>query len=230
MNPEPGGCGWTEFRGTSALAMPLYKPDPRGLTFRNPMKKIFHLIVFIVFGASCLFSCSKQKPVASVSAPARAAVNDDYTIYSAILGAHYGTVLVSDQTIAMQKDPPIEGLLPADFSARVTPAMLKALQSEYPKPEAIRNEFVAGTVIKLIGPEEKAGYFKLGQLSGLTKSYPKATGIVTFSRVVYSEDRNTAVVYVTKWCGSLCTDGTLYLFEKRDGQWTSTKDVNLWVA
>ncbi|MEZ5425030.1 MAG: hypothetical protein R2747_02090 [Pyrinomonadaceae bacterium] len=62
------------------------------------------------------------------------------------------------------------------------------------------------------------------------KIYPKAGGIISFSRIGFNPDRTQALVYVAKRCGPLCGDGAMIFLLKKDGEWVVKKDLGIWVS
>jgi hypothetical protein len=49
--------------------------------------------------------------------------------------------------------------------------------------------------------------------------YPKARGIMTFSRVGFNSNKTQALVYRANHCGGLCGGGNYYLLRKKNGVW-----------
>ena len=60
--------------------------------------------------------------------------------------------------------------------------------------------------------------------------FPGSSGIVTFSRVGYSPDGNTAMVYVGNSCGGLCGTGYDIILVKENGNWKIKEGVMLWIS
>jgi hypothetical protein len=58
--------------------------------------------------------------------------------------------------------------------------------------------------------------------------YPKASGMVTFSRVGFSKDMDEALALMGYRCGDLCGAGGLYLLVKKDGNWVVQEALMVW--
>jgi hypothetical protein len=74
----------------------------------------------------------------------------------------------------------------------------------------------------ILTDEEFKTLFKAGGGDGWTgfrEKYPKAGGIVTFSRVGFNPDRTQALVYRGYQCGGLCGGGNYYLLRRKNGGW-----------
>lgn len=74
----------------------------------------------------------------------------------------------------------------------------------------------------LLSGEENRTLFKPGVGDGwksFREKYPKAGGIVTFSRVGFNADRTQALVYRGYQCGGLCGGGNYYLLSRKNGVW-----------
>jgi len=54
-------------------------------------------------------------------------------------------------------------------------------------------------------------------------------GVMEFSNIVYTDDKNIAVIYVGFYCGNLCGSGNYYYFIKQEGQWNLAYIQLSWV-
>ena len=62
------------------------------------------------------------------------------------------------------------------------------------------------------------------------RKYPKAGGIVGFSRVGFNADTTKAAVYFQNVCGPLCGNGYIVYLEKRWTGWKVERITHLWVS
>ena len=62
------------------------------------------------------------------------------------------------------------------------------------------------------------------------KLHESATGIVTFSAVGFDRTGMRALVNVSYLCGSHCGHGNFFVLEKRDGEWTISKEMGTWIS
>jgi hypothetical protein len=66
--------------------------------------------------------------------------------------------------------------------------------------------------------------------STFQKLYPLASGVMTLSRIGFSEDLNQALVYVEYNCGFLCATGVYFSLEQKDGAWRIIKEHMRWIS
>jgi hypothetical protein len=86
---------------------------------------------------------------------------------------------------------------------------------------------------QLIKDEEVEGFFKEGGggWEAFHKKYPKASGIMTVSRVGFNADKTQALVYTGWSCGGLCGGGGYTLLTKKSGGWVKAGHVGpTWVS
>jgi len=57
-----------------------------------------------------------------------------------------------------------------------------------------------------------------------------ATGLFTFSEVVFDKRHKYALVQYSFWCGSLCGSGELLVLKNRNGKWFVNKRCGGWVS
>jgi hypothetical protein len=62
------------------------------------------------------------------------------------------------------------------------------------------------------------------------KRFPGSPGIVSFSRVGFSEDGTQALFYLSNHCGGLCGGGMYVVMEKRNGSWVIEKEIEMWIS
>jgi len=62
------------------------------------------------------------------------------------------------------------------------------------------------------------------------ESYPKAGGIMAFSRVGFNKSRDQAILYSQISCGWLCGTGHYHLLKKDSGKWTMVGNFMAWIS
>jgi hypothetical protein len=63
------------------------------------------------------------------------------------------------------------------------------------------------------------------------RRFPRAVGLVTFSRVGFNAARTQAVVSETRGCGGLCGTGNIVLLDRDpSGRWRVARSAMLWVS
>ena len=58
----------------------------------------------------------------------------------------------------------------------------------------------------------------------------RVVATLTFSRVVFNEDRTRACYYYMEYCGPLCGYGYLVFVERTEGTWKLKKKHQLWIS
>ena len=60
--------------------------------------------------------------------------------------------------------------------------------------------------------------------------YPDSKGFLQVSKPVFSDDRQTALIYVTHSCGGLCGTGWVMLLSREGGTWRIADKQMLWIS
>jgi hypothetical protein len=55
-------------------------------------------------------------------------------------------------------------------------------------------------------------------------------GIVQLSRVGFNSQKDEALVYLERYCGSLCASGDIFLLRKMNSRWGIIARINLWLS
>lgn len=81
-------------------------------------------------------------------------------------------------------------------------------------------------------PPTHEGTFWQAQLRQTLRSLgPESSAtLVALSPVATSSDGRHAILYADFECGGLCGGGTLYVFERQDGTWTSVGTLGVWAS
>jgi hypothetical protein len=84
----------------------------------------------------------------------------------------------------------------------------------------------------LMPEEEVASLFRRGGATwdDFEDQYPKARGIVIFSRVGFGENDDEALVEMGFRCPGLCGAGGLYLLVKEEGSWKVKETLMAWIS
>jgi hypothetical protein len=85
---------------------------------------------------------------------------------------------------------------------------------------------------ELVDSAQLDSFFKRGggDWAAFYKRFPGSSGIMTFSRVGFSEDGTQALFYVSNQCGGLCGAGMYVVMEKRNGSWSIEKEIEMWIS
>jgi hypothetical protein len=62
------------------------------------------------------------------------------------------------------------------------------------------------------------------------KGHPDATGVVTFSAVGFDRNGSHAVVNLSYLCAAHCGNGTVYILEKKNGEWAVSQEIGTWMS
>ena len=66
------------------------------------------------------------------------------------------------------------------------------------------------------------------------RSYPKIelnqTGILSFSKIAFSNKKDKAAIYTSFMCGRLCGKGQILFYEKANGSWKYIRTWEMWVS
>lgn len=67
-------------------------------------------------------------------------------------------------------------------------------------------------------------------LKDFRQTYPKASGIISLSRVGFDSTLDEAIVSASFVCGGLCGTGQIYILKKRWGRWEVASSSIIWVS
>ena len=198
--------------------------------------------VLIVITTGCAAGSSKNINVGSIPGDAGPTlprmveplrvdrVTESYRAYSTILDHkwHEGNVAVRDHTDRglFQNDQWLD-----ENAGKSYPEAVSDFRSANDKDVQIESRFEYSGKLSLIDQ----GEFKktIGGGDGwdvFRKAHPGASGIVTFSAVGFDRDGSRAVVNVAYLCASHCGNGTFYILEKTNGEWTIAKEIGTWMS
>jgi len=74
------------------------------------------------------------------------------------------------------------------------------------------------------------GEYQLRPLNFKPTEQDRVAATLTFSRVVFNEDRTRACYYYEEYCGRLCGYGYLVFVERTKGTWKLVRKHQLWIS
>jgi hypothetical protein len=151
-------------------------------------------------------------------------------IYSAILDHKWknGSVIVRDHTGRglFQNDAWLENNVGESY-----PDAASDFKTANDKDLEIENRFDYSGKASLIDQQEFRKTIDGGDGWDLfKKNHAGASGIVTFSAVGFDRDGTHALVNVSYLCWSHCGNGSFYILEKKDGEWTVSQEIGTWIS
>ena len=167
-------------------------------------------------------------PALAAAAPARAQdapTEREYAVWSALLDTRNGVPYVTRIIIVDSTREGDHGLSAGPWpvgGGRVPDDVLQSFREANTKPWPLENRFRTGVPVQLLSqagnrvvqkdPDDEEG-------RSITR-FPGAGGVVTLSRVGFSGDGRTALVFHRVMCGRLCGEESYYLLALgADGTW-----------
>ena len=97
---------------------------------------------------------------------------------------------------------------------------------------SLRRSFHPSIDYELVDSTQLESFFKRGGGDWIAfyKRFPGSSGIITFSRVGFSEDGTQALFYVSNHCGGLCGTGMYVVMQKRNSSWAIEKEIEMWIS
>jgi len=165
--------------------------------------------------------------------------SEDYAVYSALLSQKFITdkvrlVVIEDETLVDKGDTVrIAGNF-RDLAQRLSPmeATLDDYKEKNKTSHRLGREFNLAVPYVFFTVEERKEIFKEGW-DGWKRFYEKyagSFGTVSVSAIGFNRERNQALVYVVRACGSLCASGQYVLLVKTDGKWKVDKEALMWIS
>jgi hypothetical protein len=159
---------------------------------------------------------------------------EDYAVYSALIASQFLSestmlVVISDSTepYTFFDEVSREFIL---SSLKVSAALLDTYNSRNAAPAAMRRAFDFDTEYVLLATEEQQAILSTGGWDEFYRRYPASQGYLTLSRVGFSQDGNTALVYASNTPAFLAGMGICAVLEKQGGEWKVTETVIVWVS
>ena len=176
----------------------------------------FLLILLLVLVAAGFATAAKPDTVTA----------EEYSVYSALIVSKF---LHKTTTLAV-----IKANTEFDINAVSIPKAFDAdFQTKIGSTSTLKRHFQIDATYLLLTANQLDVLFKGFSDEGWEaywKKYPHATGLLTFSRVGFSAQKNKAFVYAHESCGPRCGDGSSFLLEKENGSWKVKEEKQLWIS
>ena len=167
---------------------------------------------------------------------------DEVAIYQALL-RHYvsdepgPTLNVSMKTYPLDPESHMNGLRSGECLKDVHLDNLPRASSMY---HELPPEVLPGKNMRLVDPNKQAKIVKRND-PGRTIAKGKAvhdavgeafvSGLFSMSEIAFDKEHHYAVVTYTFWCGSLCGNGSIVVFENVGGGWKDTqRHCSSWIS
>ena len=111
-------------------------------------------------------------------------------------------------------------------------ATIDAFRKVNRQQTSLRRSFHPAIDYELVDSAQLESFFKRGGVDWVAfyKRFPGSPGIMTFSRVGFSEDGTQALFYLSNHCGELCGGGMYVVMEKRNGTWAIERELEMWIS
>ena len=158
--------------------------------------------------------------------PADKITSEEYSVYSSLINSRF----LSPQTnLAL-----IEGRTQFDDHMVTIPKEFENdLQPKIAANYALQRRLHIRVTYRLLTPAQLDALFKSDLREAWDiywKRYPRATGLLTFSRVGFNATKTRAFVYVADVCGALCGYGRTFVLEKQNRAWKIVDERQLWIS
>ena len=192
---------------------------------------VFWLIIEVGFNNFFIDLPNEENAVSSIDSAPFTVSDEDCSVYSAILAKR------SQDEVIVINDYTSQGLL-ADATninkreSGLTQHTINDYQKKKEKSQKLANNFKMTNRVIFLNEKEEKEIFREGQdgWAKFNKIYPKANGIINFSRVGFNRDKTQALVYRGFGCGWLCGQGDFIVLRKVDGKWIIEQEIGLWVS
>lgn len=168
-------------------------------------------------------------PALAAAAPAHAQdapTEREYAVWSAVLDTRNGPPYVTRIVIVDSTRHGDRGLSAGPWpvgGGRVPDDAMQSFRVANSRPWALENRFRTRVPVQLLSQAGKRVVSKESDGEGMTLTrvrFPGAGGVVTLSRVGFSGDGRTALVFHRVMCGGLCGEESYYLLALgADGTW-----------
>jgi hypothetical protein len=159
---------------------------------------------------------------------------EEYALFSAMLDQNLvgydleAPVVIRDRTSADlgQLEFALKG--PSDLPKE----LVEAYRLRNDRPYTLDPNFALKRAYTLMPQAEYEELLRAGSTSGeaFQTQYPEAKGVFYFSRAGLNAARDRALVSMSYYCGSLCSEGGIFLMVKVEGAWTVKQEVASWMA
>jgi hypothetical protein len=179
--------------------------------------------------------------------------DDDYAIYSEVIGQQYARegverIVIVDHTFTIDQPRPATGN--AEYGKEFYDAVANETHLDYDKenksPMVLDQKgFSLKTSVTIMSETERDRIFSLGSgkeagngkpvkrpggWEEFSRLYPKSQGVVSLSRIGFNSSKTQALVYVGNVCGGRCGEGNFFLLVKEAGKWKIQDELNVWIS
>jgi hypothetical protein len=162
----------------------------------------------------------------------------EYAIYSALLDEMYvheaAPVVVMNRT---SMEPSLSGdsfrasqYVAQNLPQGAAPDALEDLRNRNQQPSDLNGRFVTRVKYVLISEGEKDELARTKDFWNAFADKYRGQALITFSRVGFSRDMKTAIVYAGESCGWKCGHGDFVLLVRENNAWEIKQKVNVWVS
>ncbi|HET9791106.1 MAG TPA: hypothetical protein VFR08_07375 [Candidatus Angelobacter sp.] len=111
-------------------------------------------------------------------------------------------------------------------------ATIDAFRKANAQQVSLHRSFHSSLDYELVDESQLEPIFKKGGgwWDAYYKQFPRAQGILTFSRVGFNSDGTQALLYYSNRCGGLCGAGKYVVMVKHDGRWSIGTEIEMWVS
>jgi hypothetical protein len=159
---------------------------------------------------------------------------EEYALFSAMIDQDMaGYELGESVVICEQTKPHIDSV---EFALEGSVAPPKELEEAYrlrnDQPYTLDLSFTLKQAYKLMPQSEYDDLLRIGNAgwADFEAKYPQAEGVFIFSRAGLNATRDEALVSISYYCGSLCSEGGVFLMVKEDGVWKVKQELVTWMS
>jgi hypothetical protein len=159
---------------------------------------------------------------------------EEYALFSAMIDQNVvGYRLGESVVICEQTKPHIDALefaLEGPFDP--PKELVEAYRLRNDQPYTLDLSFALKQTYELMPQSEYDALLRTGSASwaDFEAKYPQAGGVFIFSRAGLNAARDEALVSIGYYCGSLCSEGGVFLMVKEDGVWKVKQELATWMS
>ena len=170
------------------------------------------------------------------SSEADGAHDEEYAVYAAVLRAMLlsaGTqqMVIRERTEAGidLRDPTQLGFVQTQLPG-IDQSLLDCYAARNGQSYRLADDFDLGVRIVLLSNDKFNSIFEGGGWDEFYRSYPTSPGIVTFSKVGFSSDRQRALVYMGNQSDYLAGIGQMILLGLQSDGWVVLNQLMIWIS
>ncbi|MBE0643255.1 MAG: hypothetical protein IH600_04180 [Bacteroidetes bacterium] len=189
------------------------------------------ILLLLVVPLLLLASCSDDDPVGTTPDDL---TDDEYAVWSATLDSL--VVWEKDDVVVLQISTdsyPLHDSTTAVYlrnQLKVPDDAIQHYKERNAQPATIERKLTLDVEYVLLSAADIQDMITQGGYEEIYKRYPNSNGVTTLSRVGFSANRGTAVVYLSHTPGFLAGAGWAVLCRKVSGRWQVTASTVVWVS